>query len=343
MKAVVKDKPEPGITVKEMPMPNLGSKDVLLKVRRASICGSDLGLYDFSPAYAGFAKLPIIPGHEFAGEVVSVASDVNEFAEGENVVAESVTSCGQCRYCRESQTNLCVNFSILGIHRNGGFSELAVVPAKHLHRLRKNIDFREGALIEPLSVVCHALFDICRVEPTDFVTVIGPGPIGLLAAEVARASGTNRILLTGIDIDAGRLEFARKLGFKAISAVDSNPVEETIELTDGLGADVVVVAANSGQALINACEMVRKGGKIINIGIFAKPVELNVTNLVRRQISLYGTFASSWNSYEDAMDLIEYDKVDLEPLVTHEFPIEEADSAFRVAKSKDGCKVQLAM
>ena len=342
MKAVVKDKPEPGITVKEMPAPNLGSKDVLLKVRRASICGSDLGLYDFSPAYAGFAKLPIIPGHEFAGEVVSVASDVNEFAEGENVVAESVTSCGQCRYCRESQTNLCVNFSILGIHRNGGFSELAVVPAKHLHRLR-NIDFREGALIEPLSVVCHALFDICRVEPTDFVTVIGPGPIGLLAAKVARASGANRILLTGIDIDAGRLEFARKLGFKAISSVDSNPVGETIAMTDGLGADVVVVAANSGQALINACEMVRKGGKIINIGIFAKPVELNVTNLVRRQISLYGTFASSWNSYEDAMNLIEYDKVDLEPLVTHEFPIEEADSAFRVAKSKDGCKVQLAM
>lgn len=343
MKAVVKDKPEPGITVKEMPTPNLGSKDVLLKVRRASICGSDLGLYDFSPAYAGFAKLPIIPGHEFAGEVASVAADVNEFAAGENVVAESVTSCGRCRYCRESQTNLCVNFSILGIHRNGGFSELAVVPAKHLHRLRKNIDFREGALIEPLSVVCHALFDICRVEPTDFVTIIGPGPIGLLAAEVARASGTNRILITGIDIDARRLELARKLGFKAISSVDSNPVKETIELTDALGADVIVVAANSGQALINACEMVRKGGKIINIGIFAKPVELNVTNLVRRQISLYGTFASSWKSYEDAMNLIEYDKVDLEPLVTHEFPIEEADSAFKVAKSKDGCKVQLKM
>ncbi len=343
MKAVVKDKPQPGVTVKEMSTPGLGQEDVLIKVNRASICGSDLGLYDYTQAYAGFAKLPIIPGHEFAGEVAQVGTGVKEFKLGQLVVAESVVSCGSCRFCRSSDTNLCLNLSILGIHRNGGFAELSAVPEKHVHHLRNGIDLTEAALVEPLAVVCHALFDISRVKPSDFVVVVGPGPIGLLGAEVARASGTNRVLVSGVGIDDKRLQLASKLGFSAISAPKENPVEETLKSTNGVGADVVVVAAGAGQALLDACEMVRKGGKIVSIGIFAKPVELNVTSLVRRQISLYGTFASNWKNYEEAMNLIEYGKVNLKPLVTHRFPIDEATSAFEVAKTKEGCKVQLVM
>lgn len=343
MKAVVKDKPEPGITVKEVPDPAFGANDVLLKVSRASICGSDLGLYDYTQAYAGFAKLPLIPGHEFAGEIADVGTNVTEFVKGERVVAESVIGCGQCKFCREGQTNLCVKFSIMGIHRNGGFSELTVVPSRHLHRLRGKIDFTEAALIEPLSVLCHAIFDICRIEPADFVSIIGPGPIGLLAAEVARASGSNRILVSGIEIDKERLELARKLGFTTISSTQTDSVKETLNSTNGLGADIAIVAAGSGQALVNACDMVRQGGKVLSIGIFAKPVELNITNLVRRQISLYGTFASNWKNYEEAMNLVEHGKIDLKSLVTHHFPINDATSAFEVAKSKEGCKVQITM
>jgi L-iditol 2-dehydrogenase len=343
MKAVVKDKPQPGIVVKEVPNPVLGAEDVLLQVKRSSICGSDLGLYDFTPAYAGFAKLPLIPGHEFAGEIVDVGSDVTEYVKGERVVAESVIGCGGCKFCREGQTNLCVNFSIMGVHRNGGFSEFVVVPSRHLHHLRDEIGFPEAALLEPLSVVCHAIFDICRIEPADFVTVLGPGPIGLLAAEVARASGSSRILISGIEIDKERLELARKLGFKTISSSETDPVKETLGATDGLGADVAIVAAGSNQALANACDMVRKGGKVLTIGIFSKPVELHMTNLVRRQISLFGTFASSWKNYEEAMSLVEYGKVNLNPLVTHHFKIDDATLAFEVAKSKEGCKVQISM
>jgi len=339
----VKDKPMPGISVKEMPSPVFNDRDVLVKVSKASICGSDLGLYDYTPAYAGFAKLPLIPGHEFAGEIVDVGDDVTEFVKGEKVVAESVIGCGECRFCREGQTNLCVNFSIMGIHRNGGFSELVVVPGKHLHRLREKIDFVEAALVEPLSVVCHAIFDICRIEPGDFVSIIGPGPIGLLAAQVARASGSNRILISGIEVDKERLELARQLGFRAISSAQTDSVNETLNSTNGSGADIAIVAAGSSQALVNACDMVRKGGRVLSIGIFSKPVELNITNLVRRQISLFGTFASSWKNYEEAMDLVEYGKVNLKSLVTHHFPINDAASAFEVAKSKEGCKVQITM
>ncbi len=291
MKAVVKDKPVPGISVKEMPKPRPAPDEALLKVHRASICGSDIGLYNYTAAYAGFAKLPVIPGHEFAGEISEVGSAVSDFKTGERVMAESILSCGSCKFCREGQTNLCLNFKIFGMHTNGGFSEYLNVPERHLHKLKGELTFQEAALVEPLAVTVHALFDVASVEPTDFVTVLGPGPIGLMAAQVARASGARDILITGIDIDLARLQIARTMGFTTLNSTEQNPVERTKELTGGIGADVGVVAAGAGEALIQACQLVRKGGKIINIGIFAKTVELPVTDLVRRQVSLYGTFA----------------------------------------------------
>ncbi len=343
MKAVVKDKPEPGISVRQMPKPQPAVDEVLLKVYRASICGSDIGLYNYTAAYAGFAKLPIIPGHEYAGEVTEVGSEVANFKTGDRAVGESILSCGSCKFCREGQTNLCLSFKIFGMHTNGGFSEYLNVPEGHLHRLREKLTFQEAALIEPLAVACHALFDVVTVEPTDFVTVLGPGPIGLLAAQVARASGAQDVLVTGIDIDTTRLEIARAMGFTTLNSKEHNAAERTKELTGGIGADVGVVAAGSSEALNQACQLVRKGGKIVNIGIFAKPVELTVTDLVRRQVSLYGTFASNWKNYEEAMNLVTNQKVLLKPLVTHEFPIDEAASAFKVASAREGCKVQLLM
>jgi L-iditol 2-dehydrogenase len=342
LKAVVKDRPEPGIAVKEIPKPHLAPDEVLLRVYRASICGSDIGLYNYTAAYAGFAKLPIVPGHEYAGEIVEVGSEPTEFKIGERVVGESILSCRTCKFCRWGQTNLCLNFKIFGMHTNGGFSEYVNVPVRHVHGLRDEITFQEAALIEPLSVACHALLDVTSVEPTDFVTVLGPGPIGLLAAQVARASGSQDTLVVGIDVDAVRLDIARRLGFATINAKEKSPIERTKELTGGVGADIAVVAAGSGEALIQACELVRKGGRVVNIGIFAKPVELTITSLVRRQVSICGTFASTWKNYEQAMDLAAKKKVTLKPLVTHEYPIDKARSAFEVANSREGCKVQLS-
>ncbi len=295
------------------------------------------------PRTAGFARLPVIPGHEYAGEISEVGSGVEDFRSGDRVMGESILSCGSCKFCREGQTNLCLNFKIFGIHTNGGFSEYLNVPERHLHKLRGELTFLEAALIEPLAVTVHGLLDVARVEPTDFVTVLGPGPIGLMAAQVARSSGAQDVLVTGIDIDLARLEIARTMGFTTLNSTEQNPVERTKELTGGIGADVGVVAAGSGEALNQACQLVRKGGKIINIGIFAKPVELPVTDLVRRQVSLYGTFASTWKNYEEAMNLVVNQKVMLKPLVTHTFPIDEAASAFKIATAREGCKVQFSM
>jgi len=144
-------------------------------------------------------------------------------------------------------------------------------------------------------------------------------------------------------VDEKRLAIAANLGFRAFNSSKENLVEAVLKSTGGVGADVVAVAAGSGPALIQACDCVRKGGKILNIAIYPKPVELVVTNLVRREISVLGTFGSTWRNYEEAMDLAADNRVALQPLVTHSFPIDEAKSAFEKAKAKEGCKVQLAM
>jgi L-iditol 2-dehydrogenase len=174
----------------------------------------------------------------------------------------------------------------------------------------------------------------------DFVTVIGPGPIGLLAAQVARAAGCRRVLVVGINVDEKRLAIARGLGFTTINSSEENPVKRTLGETDGIGADVAIVTVGAPQALSQACELVRKGGRILNVGIFSKPVELAVTSMVRREISLFGTFVSTWRNYEQVMALAISKKINLDPLVTHEFQIDQAVSAFEAAKTRDGCKVE---
>jgi L-iditol 2-dehydrogenase len=343
MKAVVKDRPEPGIWVKEVPTPHAGKDEVLMRVHRASICGSDIGLYDFSAAYAGFAKLPTIPGHEFAGEVAELGPGVTEFKVGEHVVAESILTCGNCKFCLSGQPNICINFKIFGIQTNGGFAEYVSVPLKHLHHMKEGLSFEQAAIIEPLSVCCHALEDNAKVNATESVVVIGPGPIGLLAAQVARANGCQNLVVSGIEVDEKRLSIASNLGFETVNSSKEDLVRRVLKSTSELGVDLAVVAAGSGVALNQACELVRKGGRILNIAIYPKPVELGVTNLVRREMTLLGTFASTWKNYERAMTLAVENKVRLQPLITHTFPIDDAKSAFETAKAREGCKVQLMM
>lgn len=324
-------------------MPHLADHEVLMRVHRASVCGSDIGLYDYSGAYAGFAKLPTIPGHEFAGEVAELGGGVTGFKVGEHVVAESILSCGSCRFCLCGQTNICVNFRIFGIHTNGGFAEYASVPQKHLHHIRNGLSFEQAAIIEPLSVCCHAVEDVAKVKATESLVVLGPGPIGLLAAQVARANGCEHIVVSGIAVDEKRLSIAATLGFDSVNSSKDDLVRRVLDSTSGLGVDLAVVAAGSAAALNQACELVRKEGRILNIAIYPKPVELGVTPLVRREITILGTFASTWDNYERAMSLAAENHVRLQPLITHSFPIDSAARALETAKAREGCKVQLMM
>lgn len=342
MKAVAKIRREPGLEVIETQPDDIGGTDVLLHMRSASICGSDIGFYNYTPAYQKFAKVPTIMGHEFAGEIAKVGSEVRNFVPGDRVSVESVLYCGECKFCRRGDTNICRNFTVFGMHRNGAFAEYVSVDQRYLHRIPKVVSFPEAGIVEPLSVVVNAVEYVASpVRAGDSACVIGPGPLGLFSAEILRSKGIKDLLILGIGIDEYRLGIARdKLSFKTLNTEETEPIGAKDSITDRYGFDTVVVAAGAPAALKSAIQLVSKGGQIIVLGIFPEDVSLPASDLVRRQISLKGSYGSAWRHYEEAIRLLEQKMVRAEAIVSHQFPLEKADDAFQMAKAKTGSKVQ---
>ncbi|MCS4540335.1 MAG: alcohol dehydrogenase catalytic domain-containing protein [Thaumarchaeota archaeon] len=341
MKAVAKVKREPGVEVIETEPDGIGDDEVLLKMRSASICGSDLGFYNFTAAYQKWAKIPVIMGHEFSGEVAEVGKAVSGFSRGDRVVCEPIQYCGSCRYCRMGITNICQNFTVLGMHRNGAFAEYVSVHEKYLHGVPDNVTFLEAAIVEPLSVVVNGLDEIADVHAGQKAAVVGPGPLGMFSAEVLRSKGISDITVIGIGIDEYRLGVARdKLGFRTVHWEKENAEELIKSSTDGYGCDIVVVTAGAPSALQQSIPLVAKGGQILVLGIFPDDVPLPVSDLVRRQVSMLSAYASRWIHFEQALRLLREKKVRADAIVTHRFTLDRAKEAFEMSKAKTGCKVQ---
>ena len=337
MKAVVKARPEPGIEIREVETPVAGPGEVLVRVRASSICGSDLGIYDFTPAYSGMT-LPVVMGHEFSGVVEAVGKDVKGFAVGDRVLSRSVVSCGECRFCVAGMDNLCESSSLFGIHQDGGFAEYISVPRGLLYPIPEGMSFEEAALVEPLSNAVHFVNDLTPVEPGDLAVVLGIGPIGLFSAQLLRLAGAD-VLVTGISVDTERFKIAEKLGLEAVNVDDVDPVELVMERTSGRGADVAFVAVGAPSAVHQAVRLVRKRGHITVVGIFPGVVAVPITTVVRREIILAGAYDARAENFKESIGLMESGRIKASELVTHRFPLEEAERAFAVAKSKAGCKV----
>jgi L-iditol 2-dehydrogenase len=337
VKAVVKIRPEPGVEVREVDVPRFEAGEVLLEVRAAAICGSDLGIYDLTPAYSGM-KLPVVLGHEFAGRVAEVGSDVEGFEVGDEVLGQSVLACGECGFCRGGLDNLCEDSRLFGIHRDGGFAEYVAVPYRLLHRVPEGVSFEEAALVEPLSNAVHFVRDVTPVRFGDFVAVLGPGPIGLLSAQLFRLAGAD-VLLTGISVDKERFKIAERLGFDVVNVDEEDPVERVLQMTGGGGADVAFVAVGAPSAVVQAADLVKKRGHVTVVGIFPGTVELPMTRIVRREITLAGAYDARWSNFRQSIELIRDGVINAGDLITHRFHLEDAVEAFGVAKSKVGCKV----
>jgi L-iditol 2-dehydrogenase len=342
MKAVAKTKREPGLEVIEADPDKIEDDQVLLKMRSASICGSDLGFYNYTPAYQKFAKVPTIMGHEFAGEIAEVGKNVKDFAKGDRVSSESILYCGKCKFCRTGLTNICQSFTVFGMQRNGAFAEYVAVDQKYLHRIPREVTFSEAGVVEPLSVAVNALEDVAaKISAGEMACIIGPGPLGLFSAEILRAKGLQNILVLGIGIDEFRLGIAHdKLGYEILNTEETNPSEKANAMTDGYGFDTVVVAAGAPAALRSAIPLTSKGGQIIIEGIFPEEVPLPASDLVRKQVSMRGSYASNWKHYEEAIKLLMNKQVRANDIITHRFALDSADEAFQMAKAKTGCKVQ---
>lgn len=333
----MKTKPEPGVEVRDVPIPEIASDEVLIKVRSAAICGSDLGIYHYTPAYSKM-KLPVVLGHEFSGEITKTGTEVKGFKKGDRVLSESVKACGVCEFCKKGMSNLCDQSTLFGIHTDGGFAEYIAVPYKLLHRIPDAMSYDQAALVEPLSNAVHFVRDITPFRIDDYVVVQGCGPIGLFSAQLFKLGGA-RVLVTGLSVDQLRFDIAEKLGLETLNIEKESLEERVMSDTGGRGADVAFVAVGAPVAVKQATQIIKKRGLVTVVGIFGKEVPLDMTWIVRRELQLQGAYDAKPVNFPQSIDLINRGLIDVDSILTHKLSLDKAEEGFRVAIDKTGGKV----
>ena len=338
MRAVVKEAAREGaIHVREVERPTPGPGQVLIEVKAASVCGSDLHIWHWEPAYQPIMKLPTVLGHEFVGLVAELGPGVDGLRLGERVVSESISTCGQCRQCRRGRTSICDSFYCLGVHGDGGMAEFALTEARLLHRLPDELPFEEATTIEPLSVATHAVVERSGIRPGDLALVFGPGPIGLLAAQVARTAGA-QVVVAGVEADqAVRLAAAEQLGLGTINLDREDVPGGLRRLTGRDRADVALECAGAGAALRTALDSVVKGGTIVLVALYPGPIELDPSWAVRRELNIHATYAANWIDFERSIAFLRSGAVDVKPLV-NTYPLDQAERAFKDALERQTLK-----
>lgn len=339
MKGVMKYQDGPGhVELREIPEPTPGPGQIKIRVEYAGICGSDLHIYDSNIAIT--TRPPVVIGHEFSGVVAEVGEGVTDFKPGDRIVAEAVYHyCGKCKYCRDGFYNLCVDKLSFGYVYNGAFERYTIVEQKNAHHLPDEIDLLSAAMLEPLACVCHGVYDQCHLEAGNVVLVSGPGAIGLMAAQVAKAEGCE-VILTGTDVDEERLDVARKLGIHHVVNIQKDDLKKLVsDLTDGYGVDVVLECSGSEPGVRSGMELVRKRGWFCQIGLTGKPITFDIETICYKELHFSGSMASRFVNWEKGMALLRLGLVDLKPLATDIFPLEDWEKAFQMFREKKGLKL----
>lgn len=341
MKGLYKTAPGPGnMELRDAEVPKPGPGQVLIEVKAAGICGSDLHILHWDIAFA--MKPPMIIGHEFSGVIVETGSGVEGWKPGDRVTAEpSAIICGECRYCRTGAYNLCANRRVMGYWVDGVFAEYVVAGAVRLHRLPDRTSFEEGALTEPLACCVHAVHELTGVEVGDFVAVTGPGAIGLLCAQLAKAEGAV-VMIVGTDADRDRLAKAKELGIDyCVNLQERDPLEAVRELTEGYGADIVFECSGAAPAAAMGIELARKQGKYTQVGLFGKPITLDFERIAYKELVVTGSLAQRWTAWKRTIRIMELGKVDLGAVISDKFPISRWQEAFDKFEAKQGLKILL--
>lgn len=338
MKALIKDKPERGATFTDLPLPKIGDNDLLVRVKAAAICGTDIHIYQWNEYAASRIKLPLLFGHEYSGEVIEVGKNVKNFSPGDRVAAETHVPCGHCFQCTTGLQHICKDMKILGVHLDGAFGEYSILPSACAWKLDPSIPYEIGATMEPFGIGVHAL---AKTKPAGKkVIVLGCGPIGIYTQMVAKLSGAEYVI--GVDISQERLDLAKKMGTDIVlNAKKVDVVEEVNRITKGFGTDVVVELTGNKGVLNEATKTLRRGGEIILVGLFPGSVEWDVVNnVIYKEATVYGvTGRIMWDTWWTAQSLILSGKMDLSGVITHRFPLEEYEKAFDLAESASTGKI----
>ncbi len=340
MKAIVKPGPGPGLEVRDVPKPACGPADVLIKVHHAGVCGTDLHIAEWDAWARGRIKPPVTLGHEFAGEIVEVGADVEEFEPGELVTAEGHIICGHCLQCRTGNGHICQKTKIIGVDVNGAFAEYHAMPATNVMRL-DGIPTEIGAIMDPMGNAFHTV--LTADIPGAVVLVLGCGPIGCFAVGIARAAGARAVI--AVDVNPRRLALATTMG--ATRAVTPGPAVEAavMELSEGNGADVVCEMSGAPPALHEAFRLARYGARVQLLGIPAGEVPVNfATEIIFKGLTLYGVIGRKmYETWHQMQRFLKSGSFDPAPVITHRFPLERIDDAIAAIKSGDAGKVILSI
>jgi len=314
------------LEIAEMPAPEPGHDEALIRVAACGICGSDVHGYDGS---SGRRIPPIVMGHEAAGLIASVGNKVTGLKAGDRVTFDSTVYCGACANCLRGDMNLCDNRQVLGVscgdyRRAGAFAEFVVVPARIIYRLPDNLSFPEAAMLEAVAVAMHGV-SLVPIVAGSSALVLGAGTIGLLVQQALRAAGCSRVFVA--DVDDSRLTLSRELGAAATLISGPDLLPQILKLTDGIGVDVAVEAVGRNETVAASIDCVRKGGSVVLVGNIAPEVMLPLQKVVTRQIRLQGSCASA-GEYPKAIELMSAGAIQVKPLISAIAPLDQGPQWF---------------
>jgi threonine 3-dehydrogenase len=339
MEALVKARPEPGAEIAHVPVPLVGPGDVLIKVLAASICGTDLHIYEWDPWAQGRFHPPLVFGHEFAGEVVAAGSAVTGIELGAYVTAESHVSCGSCYECLHDLQHICRHVRILGVDRPGAFAQYVALPAHNVWTTSRRFPPEIATIQEPMGNAVHAA--LAAPLAGALVAVFGAGPIGLFAVPIARASGSARIIT--VEPSPFRRELAAGVGSDVVIDPGSEEVVARIlRETGGEGADIILEMSGNPRAIGQALTALRYGGHVSLLGIPARPVEIDLADgVIFKGATVHGISGRKiWETWYQTRGFLE-SGMDLSSIITHRLPLSEYEAAFELVRNGNSGKVVL--
>lgn len=338
MRALVKARPETGIWMEQLPIPQHGINDVLIKVKRTAICGTDIHIYNWDAWAQKTIPVPMVVGHEFVGEIIAVGSNVNDFKPGQIVSGEGHVVCGRCRNCLAGRRHLCAHTSGIGVNRQGAFAEYVVLPMSNVWEHRDGIDLDIAAIFDPFGNATHTAlqFDLFAED----VLITGAGPIGTMAAAICQHAGARNVVIT--DVNPWRLELAKKLGPNRtvnVSHESLSDVQKQLGMTEGF--DIGLEMSGNAAALNSMIDNMCHGGQIAMLGIQQSDVAIDWDKIVFNMLTIKGVYGREMYESWYKMSVMIDSGMDLSPIITHRLPIEQFQQGFDAMLSGESGKVIL--
>lgn len=338
MKALSKLRPEEGIWMVDVPMPTIGDADVLVKVKKTAICGTDIHIYNWDAWSQKTIPVPMVVGHEFAGEIVEMGKSVKGFKLGDRVSAEGHIVCGHCRNCRAGKVHLCPNTIGIGVNRQGCFAEYLSVPASNLYKLPEKVTDDLGAILDPMGNATHTAlsFDLIGED----VLITGAGPIGIMAAKIAKFVGARNVVIT--DVNPYRLDLAKKMGATLAVDVSKQTIKEAmIQLEMKEGFDVGLEMSGNPRAFNDMLKAMKNGGDISLLGILPPNTTIDWSDVIFKGLFLKGIYGREMYETWYKMGAMIEAGLDMNPIITHKFKADDFQKGFDAMRSGQSGKVIL--